>query len=73
MAERHHPGPGVQATVLGGRQAPHHLVVQLRRQPTASGPVQPRLATSPVQHIHVRGLAVLVRLEPEGDHQGQQV
>jgi len=73
MAKWHHPGLGVQAAILGRRQAPHNLVVQLRRQPTALGPVQPHLVTTPVQHIHVRGFAILVRLESEGDYQGQQV
>jgi len=70
MAKRHYPGPGVRPAVLGGRQAAHHIVVQLRRQPKAPGLVQHHLATAPVQHIHVRGLAVLVRLEPKGDNQG---
>lgn len=73
VAQRTRPGPGVPTVVLGGRQTPHHLVVQLRRQSTAPGAVQSHLVTAPVQHIHVRGLAVLVRLGPKGHNPGQQV
>lgn len=73
MAKRPYPGLGVQTVVLGGRQTSHHLIVQFRRQSTALGVVQPHLATSSVQHIHVRGLGVLVRLESKGNNQGEQI
>lgn len=73
MAQRADAGPGAETVVLGGRQTAHRVVVQLRRVPAPAGAVQSHMVTAPVQRVHVRGLAVLVRLEPKGHHPGEQV